>query len=104
MVGEPRAWWPRPPSWRSSPAATSAFAVLHKTVTVDVDGTSVEVEAFGRTVGDMLASADIAVGDRDLVAPALRPAVSRAGQIVVRHGHELSVEVDGIAARCGPRR
>ena len=38
-------------------AATSAFAVLHKTVTVDVDGTSVEVEAFGRTVEDMLASA-----------------------------------------------
>ncbi len=75
--------------------ATSAFAVLHKTVTVDVDGQSVEVEAFGRTVEDMLASADIEVGDRDLVAPALDQPISRSGQIVVRHGRELAVEVDG---------
>jgi uncharacterized protein YabE (DUF348 family) len=76
-------------------AATSAFAVLHKTVTVDVDGTSVQVEAFGRTVGDMLASGGIAVGDRDLVAPAVDQPISRAGQIVVRHGREMDVEVDG---------
>lgn len=76
-------------------AATSAFAVLHKTVTVDVDGTSVEVEAFGRTVGDMLASADVEVGERDLVAPALDQPIARSGQIVVRHGRELAVEVDG---------
>ncbi|WP_456823118.1 aggregation-promoting factor C-terminal-like domain-containing protein [Cellulomonas sp. P5_E12] len=75
--------------------ATSAFAVLHKTVTVDVDGTSVQVEAFGRTVGDMLASGDIAVGERDLVAPAVDQPISRAGQIVVRHGREMAVEVDG---------
>lgn len=76
-------------------AATSAFAVLHKTVTVDVDGTSVQVEAFGRTVGDMLASGGITVGERDLVAPAVDQPISRAGQIVVRHGRELAVEVDG---------
>lgn len=76
-------------------AATSAFAVLHKTVTVDVDGTSVQVEAFGRTVGDMLASGGITVGDRDLVAPAIDQPISRAGQIVVRHGREMDVEVDG---------
>ncbi|WP_307802298.1 ubiquitin-like domain-containing protein [Cellulomonas fengjieae] len=75
--------------------ATSAFAVLHKTVTVDVDGTSVEVEAFGRTVEDILASGDIEVGERDLVAPALDQPISRSGQIVVRHGRELSLEVDG---------
>lgn len=75
--------------------ATSAFAVLHKTVTVDVDGSSVQVEAFGRTVGDMLASGGITVGDRDLVAPAIDQPISRAGQIVVRHGREMDVEVDG---------
>lgn len=76
-------------------AATSAFAVLHKTVTVDVDGSSVQVEAFGRTVGDMLASGGIEVGDRDLVAPGLDQPIARSGQIVVRHGRELAVEVDG---------
>jgi len=75
--------------------ATSAFAVLHKEVTLDVDGTAVEVQAFGRTVGDVLAGSDVQVGERDLVAPALDQPVSRGGQIVVRHGRELQVEVDG---------
>ncbi|WP_227423170.1 aggregation-promoting factor C-terminal-like domain-containing protein [Pengzhenrongella sicca] len=77
---------------------TSAFAMMHKTVTVDVDGTNVEVAAFGRTVGDVLASADITVGDRDLVAPALGESVLDGSEIVVRHGRELSVEVDGAAS------
>jgi len=74
---------------------TSAFAVLHKQVTVDVDGRSVQVEAFGRTVSDVLASGGIAVGDGDLVAPSLGETISSDAQIVVRHGHDLSVEVDG---------
>ena len=63
--------------------ATSAFAVLHKQVTVDVDGHPVRVEAFGRTVSDVLASGGITVGDRDLVAPALDENIASDGQIVV---------------------
>lgn len=75
--------------------ATSAFAVLHKNVTIDVDGQPRQVLAFGRTVGDVLAGTGVQVGDRDLVAPGLDQTVERGGQIVVRHGHEMSVEVDG---------
>ncbi|WP_426594458.1 ubiquitin-like domain-containing protein [Cellulomonas sp. McL0617] len=74
---------------------TSAFAVLHKQVTVDVDGHPVRVEAFGRTVGDVLASGNITVGARDLVAPSLDETISSDDQIVVRHGHDVDVEVDG---------
>lgn len=74
---------------------TSAFAVMHKSVTVDVDGRSVAVTAFGRTVDDVLASANIAVGARDLVAPALAEPVADGGEIVVRHGRKIAVEVDG---------
>ncbi|WP_238402535.1 ubiquitin-like domain-containing protein [Cellulomonas sp. H30R-01] len=74
---------------------TSAFAVLHKEVTLDVDGRSVEVQAFGRTVADVLEGSDVQVGERDLVAPGLADPIARGGQIVVRHGHELQVEVDG---------
>ncbi|NKY39161.1 DUF348 domain-containing protein [Cellulomonas septica] len=74
---------------------TSAFAVLHKEVTLDVDGRSVEVQAFGRTVADVLEGSDVQVGERDLVAPGLGDPIARGGQIVVRHGHELQVEVDG---------
>ena len=74
---------------------TSAFAVLHKQVTVDVDGHQVQVEAFGRTVADVLASGDITVGDGDLVAPSLGQTIASESQIVVRHGRNLDVEVDG---------
>ena len=31
-------------------ASTTAFAVLHKRVEVNVDGTTLQVDAFGRTV------------------------------------------------------
>ncbi len=75
--------------------ATTAFAGMHKTVTVEVDGAPVEVSAFGRTVEQVLAAGDIEVGDRDLVAPGLDEPVGDGAQIVVRHGRELAVEVDG---------
>jgi len=75
--------------------ATSAFAVMHKQVTVDVDGRLVQVEGFGRTVGAVLAGADIEVGDGDLVAPGLHDSVTKGEQIVVRHGRDLDLVVDG---------
>ncbi|MBO9568519.1 MAG: DUF348 domain-containing protein [Cellulomonas iranensis] len=74
---------------------TSAFAAMHKDVTVDVDGAEVQVQTFGRTVADVLAAGRIDVGDGDLVAPGLHEAVGRDGQVVVRHGREIDVEVDG---------
>ena len=71
--------------------ATTAFAGLHKTVTVEVDGSPVQVTAFGRTVGQVLAAGDIEVGQDDLVAPGLTETVGDGGQIVVRNGRELAV-------------
>jgi resuscitation-promoting factor RpfB len=75
--------------------ATSAFAVMHKQVTVEVDGRTVQVEGFGRTVGAVLAGAKIHVGEGDLVAPALHDNVAQGQQIVVRHGRDLDLVVDG---------
>jgi resuscitation-promoting factor RpfB len=75
--------------------ASTAFAFLHTSVTVDVDGTPVQVTAFGRTVGDVLDDAGIEAGERDLVAPALDAPAPDGGEIVVRHGREVEIEVDG---------
>jgi resuscitation-promoting factor RpfB len=75
--------------------ATSAFAVMHKQVTVEVDGRTVQVEGFGRTVGAVLAGAKIHVGEGDLVAPALHDNVAQGQQIVVRHGRDIDLVVDG---------
>jgi uncharacterized protein YabE (DUF348 family) len=75
--------------------ATSAFALMHKTVDVDVDGTTTQVTGFGRTVSDVLADAGIDAGAGDLVAPALDAPVHNGGEVVVRHGHDVTLEVDG---------
>jgi uncharacterized protein YabE (DUF348 family) len=76
-------------------AATGAFALMHKTVTLDVDGSASTVSAFGRTVGDVLASNGVKVATGDLVAPSVDQLIADEGDIVVRHGREVVVEVDG---------
>ena len=74
---------------------TSAFAVMHKAVTVDVDGHEVHVTAFGRTVQDVLKGSGIAVAAGDAVTPALSTVAVNGGDIVVRHGREIEVVMDG---------
>jgi uncharacterized protein YabE (DUF348 family) len=76
-------------------AGTTAFATLHKTVTLDVDGELRTVDAFGRTVGDVLATQGIEVGERDLVVPALDAGAASGAEIVVRHARQVTVMVDG---------
>ncbi len=76
-------------------ASTTAFAVLHKRVQVDVDGTTVQVDAFGRTVADVLAAANVTVGPDDVVAPGPTSPITAGDLVVVRHGRELTVEIDG---------
>jgi uncharacterized protein YabE (DUF348 family) len=74
---------------------TSAFAVMHKSVNVDVDGTTAQVTAFGRTVGDVLTGSGITVHPGDVVAPALTDVAVNKGDIVVRHGRSIDVVMDG---------
>lgn len=74
---------------------TTAFAAAYKRVTLDVDGSVRTVSAFGRTVGDVLAAHDVTVSERDLVVPAPDAAVANGGTVVVRHGREVTVVVDG---------
>ena len=76
-------------------AATSAFAALHKTVTLDVDGSTSTVSAFGRTVADVLEAQGVTFSERDLVVPAASELIANEGEIVVRHGREVTVEIDG---------
>lgn len=76
-------------------AGTTAFATLHKTVTLDVDGQVSTVSAFGRTVGDVLAAQGVEIGERDLVVPAADSGAAEGAEIVVRHAREMLVEVDG---------
>lgn len=74
---------------------TTALASLHRDVTLDVDGRTIQASGFGGTVGDVLARHGIEVGERDLVAPGLDAPVVDDGEIVVRTARRLTLEVDG---------
>ena len=75
--------------------ATTAFAGLHKSVTVDVDGEVRTLDVVARTVEDALRAAGVEVAAGDEVTPALETTVPDDGTVVVRRSRELLVEVDG---------
>ncbi len=71
------------------------FAALSRSVTITVDGQPREVRAFAGTVGGVLESQGIEVGDHDQVIPSLDEAVTDGSAISVRFGREVELTVDG---------
>ncbi|GAB2691764.1 ubiquitin-like domain-containing protein [Thalassiella azotivora] len=75
---------------------TAAYAANDTTVQLTVDGQTEEVRVFGTTVDDVLETADVELGDRDLVAPSLGERVSDGSEVVVRHARLLTLTIDGV--------
>ncbi|MEN0130794.1 MAG: transglycosylase family protein [Brevundimonas sp.] len=74
--------------------ATAAYANVHKTVQLDVDGQVRDVSTFTGSVGQLLADQGVQVGERDTVSAT---GGLREGQdIVVRHAHQITVATDGV--------
>jgi uncharacterized protein YabE (DUF348 family) len=76
-------------------AGGATAAALDKSVTVSEDGKADSVHAFGSTVGDVLKSEGVKVGERDLVVPSLDSPVSDGDTITVRYARKLDLTVDG---------
>ena len=74
---------------------TFGYSAMSHDVTVSLDGEKREVSAMGGTVGDVLESEGIEVGDRDVVAPSLDEEVSDGSAISVRFARPLELTVDG---------
>ncbi|WP_318783126.1 transglycosylase family protein [Cellulosimicrobium sp. SH8] len=72
-----------------------AYGSARKTVQLDVDGQITSVTTFAGSVEGLLAEQDVAVGDRDLVVPDVDSALRGGGDVVVRYGREVPVQVDG---------
>lgn len=72
-----------------------AFASSDKSLDLTVDGRTTAVHAFGSTVGDVLDSEGIAVGEHDLVSPGPNTKVEDGTEVVVRYGRKLTVTTDG---------
>jgi resuscitation-promoting factor RpfB len=74
---------------------TVGYAALSKSVTVSLDGQPREVTAMGQTVGDVLESEGIEIGEHDIVAPSVDEQVDDGSKINVRFGRPLELSVDG---------
>ncbi|MBV9099006.1 MAG: DUF348 domain-containing protein [Frankiaceae bacterium] len=73
----------------------TAFAMMDKTVRLDVDGQHLSVSTFAGNVAGVLRKAHVAVGQHDTVAPDLTAPVRDGSQVVVRHGRLVTLTVDG---------
>ncbi|WP_338403839.1 ubiquitin-like domain-containing protein [Cellulosimicrobium arenosum] len=72
-----------------------AFATMHKSVVLDVDGDVHQVSAYGRTVAQVLDYQDVSVAPEDLVEPALDDPARDGGTILVRSSQDVTLEIDG---------
>ena len=76
-------------------ATTVGYAAMNKTVTLSIDGTAKQVSTLDTTVGEVLESQGISVGEHDVVAPDLEAEVNEGTRIAVRFGRPLDISVDG---------
>jgi uncharacterized protein YabE (DUF348 family) len=76
-------------------AATTAFAVMDKTISLDVDGHRTTVQTYADDVSGVLRKAHLELGVHDTVAPDLTAPVQDGSRVVVRHGRPLDLTVDG---------
>ncbi|MDO5727696.1 MAG: ubiquitin-like domain-containing protein, partial [Bowdeniella nasicola] len=94
-------WWRRPAALIAAGALALTAVVgggvahAHKTVTIDVDGTTHTVSTFAGSVAGVLDREEIEVGEHDLVAPNPQAALKDGATIVVRTAEPIEVEVDG---------
>ena len=71
---------------------TVGYAALNKEVRLSVDGQTRTVESMGSTVGDVLESQDIKLGEHDQVLPGLDEKVEDGSAISVRYARPLELE------------
>jgi uncharacterized protein YabE (DUF348 family) len=76
---------------------TYGYAALSNKVTLSLDGETTTVRSMGDTVGEILESEGIEVGDHDVVAPGVDEKVADGSRITVRFGRPLALSVDGRA-------
>nr|WP_243866806.1 resuscitation-promoting factor [Actinophytocola oryzae] len=73
----------------------AAAIAMNKSVTVDVDGESLQVSTYADTVGEVLADEGITVGSHDALSPSPAAPINDDGKIVLQRGRQLHLTVDG---------
>jgi uncharacterized protein YabE (DUF348 family) len=65
-------------------------------VTLDVDGQTTRVSTHADSVEELLDEQDVAVGERDVIAPDAETSLRDGDDVVVRHAHQVVVLSDGV--------
>jgi len=76
--------------------ATGTLVSMSKSVTITVDGTPVQVSTLSGSVAGALDSADLTVGEHDVLAPAADTAIYDGSTVTLNHGRLLTVSIDGV--------
>ncbi|WMX46625.1 ubiquitin-like domain-containing protein [Streptomyces roseicoloratus] len=74
---------------------TTAFVADDKAVRLSVDGVPRTLHTFADDVEELLADEGLAVGPRDIVAPAPGAALADGEEVVVRYGRPVALTLDG---------
>lgn len=75
--------------------SVTGFVWAHKGVTLVVDGDSRFIKTQAAAVGDLLAEADVTLGDADVIVPAADAAVTDGMTVTVRRAIPVIVRVSG---------
>ncbi|PJI94070.1 resuscitation-promoting factor [Luteimicrobium subarcticum] len=73
----------------------AVYAAQHKTVQLDLAGSTDDVSTFAGTVQDLLDQQHVTLGDHDVVSPAPATKLREGTDVVVRYGHQVTIDVDG---------
>ncbi len=74
---------------------TFGYVTLDKAVTLSVDGQPKRLQTMASTVGDLLEKEDVAVGERDVVAPGVDTKLVEGAAVDVRYARQVSFTIDG---------
>ena len=73
----------------------TAVLLLHKTVTLSVDGESRRVSTYALTVGGLLQAEGIALDPADTLSPAVHHWLNRGETVTVEHAVPVLITADG---------
>ncbi|WP_260190347.1 transglycosylase family protein [Actinophytocola gossypii] len=73
----------------------AAAIAMNKSVTVDIDGKSHQVNTYADTVGEVLEDEGLNVGSHDALSPSPAASINDGGTIVLQRGRQLQLTIDG---------
>jgi uncharacterized protein YabE (DUF348 family) len=73
----------------------AAAIAMNKSVTVDIDGQSHQVNTYADTVGEVLENEGLDVGSHDALSPSPAASINDGGKIVLQRGRQLHLTIDG---------